>query len=143
MYAATTAPYAYDTASMASPFNNRQQLDNRNQFSVLSGNAMSAFRSNTNMTPPPYQIHNKLKAKVEVLVDVPDVLVGGVMGKQGSIIKDFVQRSGGAKFRFSDKTDDADRTLTITGDMDQAQMAYNLVCERVEQLKSQANLQRY
>jgi len=134
----------YESGGMATSFN-RSQEDSRNQFSVLTGNAMSAFRGNNvdPRAPQPYQSTGKLKAKVEVQVEVPNALVGGVMGKQGSIIKEFVQRSGGAKFSFSDKSEEADRTLTITGDMEQAQRAYALVSERVEQLKSQANLQRY
>jgi len=75
-----------------------------------------------------------LKANVEVTIEVPDILVGPLMGKQGSIIKDFVQRSGGARFKFSDKSESADRTLTISGNMDQAYSAYNLVNQRVVQL---------
>jgi len=80
---------------------------------------------------------NTLKAKVEVTIEVPDVLVGPIMGKQGSIIKDFVQRSGGARFKFSDKSESANRTLTISGNMDQTHTAYDLVNERVEQLGSE------
>ena len=80
---------------------------------------------------------NTLKASVEVTIEVPDVLVGPLMGRQGSVIKDLIQRSGGAKFKFSDKSESANRTLTISGNMDQAYSAYSLVNQRVEQLGNQ------
>merc|ERR1712243_408916 len=84
---------------------------------------------------------NKLPAKVEIQVEVPNVLVGPILGKGGSIIRDFNQRSGGARFKFSDKTDDENRTLTISGNLDQAYNAYSLVNERVEQLGDMQNTQ--
>jgi len=89
---------------------------------------------------------NKLKATVEIKVEIPNVMVGPILGKQGSIIKDFVHRSGGARFKFSDKTEkeEENRTLTISGGLDQAYNAYSLVSERVEQLNNiQPNTQGF
>jgi len=78
--------------------------------------------------------HYRLKGKVEVRIDVPDELVGPIMGKQGAIIKDMVQRTGGARFKFSDKGESVNRTLLIIGKMDQAYIAHDLVNRRVGQL---------
>jgi len=115
----------YDVGHMTPSFNNSHE--SRNQY------------------PSQYQtVSTKLKAEVQVKVQVPNLMVGGILGKQGSIIKDMVQRSHGAKFKFEEKIDDdTDRTLTITGNMDQAQAAYSLVNERVEQLKSQPTSQGF
>lgn len=122
-------PYSqggYDSNGMLPPFNTRQSN---------SSKPMSTYRGNSMASSQSYQ-SSKLLARVQVEVEIPNVFVGGVLGKQGSIVKEFVQRSGGAKFSFSEQTDDTDfRTLTITGDMDQTQMAYSLVNDRVDQLR--------
>jgi len=128
----------YTSYGVPTGFNSQQQ-DGRNQY---SGNVMPTYQGAgdiySNQAPSG---NTKLKAKVTVEIEVPNVLVGPIMGKQGAIIKNFVQRSGGARFKFSDKSGESeDRTLTITGDMDQTQIAYSLVNERVEQLKNQPNL---
>ena len=80
----------------------------------------------------------RLKPNVEVTVEIPDVLVGGVMGKQGSVVKELSQKSG-ATFKFSEKGTEENnkRQLTIMGNMDQAYKAFNLVNERVGFLESQ------
>ena len=127
-------------------FNSMQQ-DNNDIFSVLSGNPMAGLRGASNMQGgnnfggQSYQgSKSKLKTKVEVQMEVPDVLVGAILGKQGQVIREFAQRSG-ARFKFSDKNEYAagttDRILTITGDMNQAQTAHSLINERVEQAGSQ------
>jgi len=124
---ANNDPYSsggYDSNGMLPPFNTRQPKP----LSTYRGNAMASSSLS-------YQ-SSKLLARVTVEVEIPNVFVGGVLGSKGSIVKDFVQRSGGAKFSFSEQTDDTDfRTLTITGDMDQTQVAYSLVNDRVDQLR--------
>jgi len=87
-----------------------------------------------------------LTTKVEVQMEVPEVLVGPIMGKQGQNIYGLSQRSG-ARFHFSEKNEYApgttDRILKITGDMNQAQLAYNLVNEKVQQFGHLLNKQQY
>lgn len=89
--------------------------------------------------PNSYSDKPQLKVKVVVETVVPEVMVGGIMGKQGQIIYELSQRSG-ARFKFSEKNEYApgttDRTLKIiAGDINQAQTAFNLINERVEQLE--------
>jgi len=81
----------------------------------------------------------RLQGQVEVNVDIPSGLVGGILGKSGAIVKEISQRSGGAHLKFGDKPVDANaaRNLKITGNMDQTYKAYNLVEERVIELENQ------
>lgn len=120
---------------MGSYYNSMQQ-ESINQYSNLPVNPMGRLRGASNMG---HSAPSKLKTKVEVQMEVPDALVGGILGKQGQVVRDMVQRSG-ARFKFSDKNEYAegttDRILTITGDMNQCQAAYTLVNERVEQANS-------
>lgn len=77
----------------------------------------------------------QLKMNVSITMDIPDELVGGVMGRGGSVIKDFVSRSGGARFKISEQVHKGeDRILTIRGDMEQCQTAAELIADRVEEL---------
>lgn len=87
----------------------------------------------------------KLEAEVQVTIEVPQALVGGILGKGGAIVKEFSKMSGGAKFKFAEKSEVADtisRTLTITGNMDQAYQAYNMLNERVGQLEMEQQHQQ-
>jgi len=81
----------------------------------------------------------KLEAQVQVTVTIPQEYVGGILGKSGIVIKDLVHRSGGAKFKFDEKTAEVveSRILTISGSMEQAYDGYNLLNERVEQLQAE------
>jgi len=117
-------------------FNIRQQESSN----LFSGNHMGLG----NMGLSNQSGGTKLKAKVEIQMEVPNVLVGPILGKGGDIIRDLVQRSG-ARFKFSDKDEYApgttDRILTISAnDMGQAQTAYSLINERIEQVGRQLNL---
>lgn len=83
--------------------------------------------------------NSTLPARVTIDIDVDEALVGPIMGKQGIIVKEMVQRSGGARFKFSDKTEEnvGKRTLTISGDFNQASNGYLLLNERVAQIDLQ------
>ena len=133
---------AHHDSGIGSSFNIRQP-DNMSPFSVLSGSLMSGMQGGNNFGGQSYQgSASKLKTRVEVQMEVPDVLVGAILGKSGQIIRDMAMRSG-AKFKFSDKNEYAagttDRILTITGDMSQAETAYSLMNERVELAGNQLN----
>jgi len=124
--------------SMGSYYNSMHQ-ESINQYSNVPVNPMGRLRGASNIGLSTHSGQSKLKTKVEVQMEVPDALVGGILGKQGQVVRDMVQRSG-ARFKFSDKNEYAagttDRILTITGDMNQCQAAYALVNERVEQANS-------
>jgi len=80
----------------------------------------------------------RLQSQVEVNVEIPATIVGGILGKHGAIVKEMSQRSGGAHFKFAEKPNENGlRSLKITGNMQQAYKAFNLVEERVAVLESQ------
>jgi len=91
--------------------------------------AMDSYSNNNSDDCP-------LKTTVTVLMEVPDQLVTVLMGPQGKTIRDLVQFSGGARFKFSDKNDfvpgTSNRKLEIIGTMKQAQSAYSLVNQKVK-----------
>jgi len=112
------------------------------QRSVGMNNSRQQDNSFSMMSDSP----SNLKTKVEVKIEVPQVLVGPILGKQGQVIRDLAQRSG-ARFKFSDKDDYAegttDRILTITANtMKQAYTAYNLVNDRVDEIENQNQYKR-
>lgn len=80
-----------------------------------------------------------IRSRVTVEMEIPDSLVGSILGKQGCVVKEMVQKSGGARFKFADeKADDTDdRKLTITGNMDQCKMAHMLLNERLAEIEHQ------
>ena len=131
------------SGTLGSMFNTRQQ---ENLYSSLSKNAISALRGGNNATPTfgigglSTQSRSNLKTSVQIQVEVPDILVGAILGKQGQTIHEFIQFSG-AKIQFSGKNEFApgttDRILTITGDMNQAQTAYFLINQKAEQAESE------
>lgn len=85
---------------------------------------------------------SKLKTNVQIQMEIPDILVGAILGKHGQTITEFIQFSG-AKIQFSGKNEFApgttDRILTITGDMKQTQTAYFLVSQKAEQAQAELN----
>jgi len=78
---------------------------------------------------------NKLKSELELKLEVPNNLVGQLMGKHGQTIKEMVRKSHGASFAFTDK-DRYDtsgvRTLTIKGSYEQVTSAYDIVHDEIE-----------
>merc|ERR1711962_1904333 len=112
----------------------------------LGGAIQGGSMSSSAPLPP----GRRLQPKVVVTVDIPQVMVGGILGKQGCIIREMQQRSG-ARLTFDDsfKTEkgETNRKLNITGNMDQAYKAFQFVNERVvfiekEQQQQQQQQQR-
>ena len=112
-------------------------LDKRQILSALTGVARGAPGQSNNVSKRPRL--NALKSRVELQLEVPNVMVGHFLGKGGQNIKDMVRRSKGARFSFqttannSTTSNDEMRTLTITGTFDQAESAYHLVHDSVEE----------
>lgn len=90
---------------------------------------------------------SSIKTTVTIQMEIPDILVGAILGKQGKTVHEFIQFSG-AKIQFSSKNDFApgttDRILTIQGDLNQTQIAYFLINQKIMQAENElaSGLQR-
>jgi len=91
---------------------------------------------------------NSIKTQVTIQMEIPDILVGAILGKQGKTVHEFIQFSG-AKIQFSAKNDFApgttDRILTIQGDVNQTQIAYFLINQKIVQAETElaSGIQRH
>lgn len=87
-----------------------------------------------------YEAKSRVKSTFQAQMEIPDNMVGSIVGKQGQTINEF-SRSSGAKIQFSPKNDFAvgttDRILTITGGMYQVQNAYHLIDAKVAQVENE------
>ena len=85
-------------------------------------------------------IQNNIKTTVQIQMGIPDVLVGAILGINGITIHEVIQFSG-AKIQLSPKNDLApgtnDRILTILGDLNQTQIAYYLVNQKITQAQTE------
>eukprot|EP00794_Sanderia_malayensis_P019875 gene19875-21816_t len=101
-------------------------LTGNNQFG-LAGNPLSLAGMNTPSLP-------HIKTKVIVEMQIPDSLVGSILGKGGKTILEFINYSG-AKIQFSSKGEFVpgtnDRLLTIEGDFTSSQIAHILICQKI------------
>ena len=84
---------------------------------------------------------SRAKVSFQALMEIPDSMVGNIVGKQGSTINEF-SRSSGAKIQFSAKNEFAagttDRILTISASsLYQVQNAYHLVDAKVAQVENE------
>jgi len=83
---------------------------------------------------------SSIKTTVTIQMEIPDILVGAILGKQGKTVHEFIQFSG-AKIQFSGKNDFApgttDRILTIQGDLNQTQIAYFLINQKITQAENE------
>jgi len=81
-----------------------------------------------------------LKTTVKVEIEVPEMLVGPILGVQGQTVSEFARFSG-ARIHFSPKDDfvegTTNRTIAITGDMNATKTAYFLVTQKIEQVQSE------
>jgi len=82
-----------------------------------------------------------------VMVGVPDQMMGGVIGKHGSVIREIRARSSATITigeRSPTTTPDAtpaDRIITITGSPSATQIAIAMICERTTQFQQQHQMQ--
>jgi len=122
-------------SGLSSMFNNRQPENAYSALNNMSSYGMAGITSQQSAI-------SKLKTSVQIQMEIPDILVGAILGKQGQTISEFIQFSG-AKIQFSGKNEFApgttDRILTITGDMKQTQTAYFLVSQKAEQAQAELN----
>jgi len=127
--------------------NNLQANSSNILFNGIANGLAHTISSIGNNYDSNYIPKSKVKARFIVEMEVPDNMVGSLLGKQGQTINE-LSRASGAKFQFSPKNDFApgttDRILTITGGMNQVQNAYKLVDQKIAQveLESIGNLRR-
>merc|ERR550519_271656 len=123
-------------------FNHPDQSNYNNLASIANAvtNAMSSIANNDSYRNRggSYTPKSGAKAKFQCEIEVPDKMVGTILGKGGHTIGEF-SRSTGSKLQFSAKEEYApgttNRILTITaGTMQQVQNAYMLVDERLSQV---------
>ena len=91
----------------------------------------------------PTHLTSRYNTLVNIQMEIPDIMVGAILGKQGQTVSEIIQLSG-AKLKFSGKDEYApgtmDRILTISGDMKQAETAFVLVNQKVEQVHKELKL---
>lgn len=85
------------------------------------------------------KVPETFKCKIEAQMEIPDHMVGLLMGKNGAQIKSWWKESGGARFRFSNKDEfvegTTNRSLTISGTADQVKSAIELVQYKGQELE--------
>lgn len=79
-----------------------------------------------------------IKTTVQIEMEVPDVLIALFVGINGNILNEYIKFSG-AKIQFSQKNDcpPGKKILTIHGDLNQTQIAYYLVNQKLTQVRKE------
>jgi len=82
------------------------------------------------------QNQNSIKTTVQIQMEIPEILVGPIVGPTGNNLLEFMQFSG-AKIQFSHGNDFGHKTLTIHGDLNQTQIGYHLVNQKITQIRTE------
>jgi len=83
-----------------------------------------------------------IKTTVQIQMEIPDVLVVPIVGLNGSNLREFIQFSG-AKIDFArSESGYSHKLLTIQGDLNQTQIAYHLVNQKITQIRNELALRR-
>jgi len=86
-----------------------------------------------------------IKTTVQIQMEIPELLVSPIMGIQGINLHEFMQFSG-AKIEFArSNLSPSHKQLTILGDLNETQIAYHLVTQKITQVRNEllaAGLQR-
>jgi len=82
-----------------------------------------------------------VKTTHSIEMDIPQQMVGAIVGKQGSTINEFTRNSG-AKINFSRKDEfvpgTTDRILTIKGNRREVQCAFSLVDQKIAEIERES-----
>jgi len=88
-------------------------------------------------SPPYYEPKSRVKTTHLIQMEIPNSIVGAIVGKQGSTINEFT-RASGAHINFSPKDEfvagTTNRILTIRGGKNQIQNAYMLIDQKIAQV---------
>lgn len=80
---------------------------------------------------------DRIKTTVQIEMEIPEPIVNAISGIQGSVLQEFIQFSG-AKIEFSrNDRGMSHRRLTIHGDLNQTQIAYHLINQKITLLRSE------
>jgi len=78
-----------------------------------------------------------IKTTVQIQMEIPELLVAPIVGIQGNTLKEFIQFSG-ARIDFSrSEVSISHRLLTIHGDLNQTQIAYHLINQKITQIRNE------
>jgi RNA-binding protein Nova len=84
-----------------------------------------------------YEPKSRIKTTHLIQMEIPNSIVGAIVGKQGQTINEFT-RASGAHINFSAKDEFApgttNRILTIKGGKNQIQNAYMLIDQKIAQV---------
>jgi len=83
-----------------------------------------------------------IKTTVQIQMEIPDVIVAPIVGINGNTLREFIQFSG-AQIDFA-RSDLglSHKLLTIRGDLNQTQIAYHLVNQKITQIRNELALRR-
>ena len=83
-----------------------------------------------------------IKTTVQIHMEIPEVLVVPIVGLNGNTLREFIQFSG-AKIDFTrSEIGMSHKLLTIHGDLNQTQIAYHLVNQKITQIRNELALRR-
>lgn len=82
-------------------------------------------------------LEQSIKTTVQIQMEIPEIFVGAIMGIQGNMLREVVQFSG-AKIEFS-RSDlgSTHKLLTIVGDLNQTQIGYHLISQKITQVRNE------
>jgi len=93
-----------------------------------------------------YEPKSKVKVAHFTTMEIPNTMVGSIVGKSGVTINEF-SRTSGAQISFSGKDEFApgtqDRILTIKGNYKQIQSAYMMIDQKVAQVEAEFHRPSY
>jgi len=104
------------------------------------GNLTGVAQQLAELTQSSANLQNAIKTSVRIQMEIPDILVGPILGYNGSTLNEFIQFSG-AQISISAKNEfvpgTKDRILTINGDLNQTQIGYYLVNQKITQARAE------
>jgi len=81
-----------------------------------------------------------IKTTVQIQMEIPDILVVPIVGMNGNNLREFIQFSGAKIDIGRSETGYTHKLLTIHGDLNQTQIAYHLVNQKITQIRNELAL---
>merc|ERR1712183_682024 len=117
--------------SLGNPLGN--QLGNLGNLAEVAQQLIGLANGQTQVSPATL---DNIKTTVHIRMEIPELLVAPITGIQGSILQEFVQFSG-AQIDFSrSEYGVTHRLLTMRGDLNQTQIAYHLINQKITQIRN-------
>jgi len=90
------------------------------------------------VNPGKHRRMNVLSYEIDMKLDVPNNMVGFIMGKKGQGVRDLFKQSNGAKFFFENSDAprfdfEGTRKLTVSGTIEQINQAFDLIHDKVDE----------